>query len=127
MKRILTAVFAVMISMCVGCAADKNTMGYKQISMDEGMKIFAEGNAILVDVRRQDEYDAGHIPGAILIPNETIGEGDIPQLPDKDALILIYCRSGNRSKQAAEKLVKLDYTNIVEIGGIMDYTGEIEK
>ncbi len=127
MKRILTAVFAVMVSMCAGCAAETNILGYKQVSMKEGMEIFAEGNAVLVDVRRQDEYDAGHIPGAILIPNETIGEEDIPQLPHKDALMLIYCRSGNRSKQAAEKLVKLGYTNIVEIGGIMDYTGEIEK
>ena len=65
-----------------------------------------------------------HIPGAINIPNETIGTEDIPELPDKEQLILVYCRSGNRSKQASEKLVKLGYTNIVEFGGINDWTGE---
>ena len=79
---------------------------------------------IILDVRTAEEYSEKHIPGAINIPNETIGADDIPELPDKDQLILIYCRSGNRSKQAADKLVKLGYTNIVEFGGINDWTGE---
>lgn len=71
------------------------------------------------------EFAAGHIPKAINVPNETIGTADIPELPDKDQLIMVYCRSGRRSKEASEKLVKLDYTNIVEFGGILDWKGEI--
>ena len=80
---------------------------------------------IVVDVRRQDEYDAGHIPGAILIPNESIGTERPKELPDLDQIILIYCRSGNRSKQAAQKLFDIGYTNIYEFGGINTWTGEI--
>ena len=80
---------------------------------------------IVVDVRRQDEYDAGHIPGAILIPNESIGTQPPEELPDLDQIILIYCRSGNRSKQAAQKLSDMGYTNIYEFGGINTWTGEI--
>lgn len=99
---------------------------YRQISTQEAVDMMAkEKGYIILDVRREDEYAAGHIPGAILIPNETIGTEDIPQLPDKNQLILVYCRSGNRSKQASEKLVKLGYTNIVEFGGINSWTGEI--
>ena len=81
-------------------------------------------NVILLDVRTQEEYETAHIPGAICIPNETIGTEDIPELPDKEQLILVYCRSGNRSKQASEKLAKQGYTNIVEFGGINSWTGE---
>ena len=76
-------------------------------------------------MRTAQEFASGHIPGAALLPNETIGTEDIPLLPDKDQLILVYCRSGNRSKQAAEKLAQLGYTNIVEFGGINSWTGEI--
>lgn len=79
---------------------------------------------MLQDVRTEEEYCENHIPDAINIPNETIGSGEIKELPDKDQLILVYCRSGNRSKQAAEKLTELGYTNIVEFGGINDWTGE---
>ena len=78
----------------------------------------------ILDVRTAQEYSEKHIPGAINIANESIGTEDIPELPDKDQLILVYCRSGNRSKQASEKLVKLGYTNIVEIGGINSWPGE---
>ena len=77
-----------------------------------------------MDVRRPDEFAEKHIPGAINIPNEIIGTEDIKELPNKKQLILVYCRSGNRSKQASEKLVKLGYTNIVEFGGIIDWPGE---
>ena len=101
---------------------------YEQINQEEAKKIMDSGEEhIVLDVREQDEFDAGYIPGAICIPNETIGEKEIPELPDKDAKILIYCRSGNRSVQATEKLVKLGYTNLIEIGGIIDYTGEISS
>ena len=100
----------------------------KYVSMDEIVKIMDENkDYIILDVRTIEEYKEGHIPNAICIPNETIGEGIIKELPDKEQLILIYCRSGNRSKQAAEKLKKLGYTNLVEFGGIKDWKGEIVK
>lgn len=83
-----------------------------------------EKDYIILDVRRPDEFAEKHIPGAINIPNEIIGTEEIKELPNKKQLILVYCRSGNRSKQASEKLVKLGYTNIVEFGGIIDWTGE---
>ena len=85
----------------------------------------ADDGHVVVDVRRQDEYDAGHIPGAILIPNETIGAEPPEALPDRSQIILIYCRSGNRSKQAAEKLGKMGYFNVYEFGGIIDWTGDV--
>ena len=84
----------------------------------------SETDYILLDVRTQQEYDQGHIPGAICVPNEAIGSGEISELPDKEQLILVYCRSGNRSKQAAEKLANAGYTNVVEFGGILSWTGE---
>jgi rhodanese-related sulfurtransferase len=84
-----------------------------------------ETGYIILDVRRPDEFAAGHIPNAINVPNETIGTGEIPELPDKAQLIMVYCRSGRRSKEASEKLVKLGYTSIVEFGGILDWKGEI--
>ena len=80
-----------------------------------------------MDVRREDEFAEGHIRGAINVANESIGAEDPAELPDKEQLIYVYCRSGNRSKQAAEKLAALGYTNIVEFGGIIDWTGEIAK
>ena len=96
--------------------------------MNEAVKMMKnEKNCIILDVRRPDEYAEGHIPGAINLPNEEIGASEISELPDKAQLILVYCRSGRRSKEASEKLVKLGYTNIVEFGGILDWTGEIEK
>ena len=79
---------------------------------------------IILDVRTPEEFSDKHIPGAINVANETIGTGEIPELPDKEQLILVYCRSGNRSKQASEKLAQLGYTNVVEFGGINDWPGE---
>ena len=86
-----------------------------------------EKDYIILDVRTAEEYKEGHIPNAINVANETIGKDEIAELPDKDQLIMVYCRSGRRSKQAASKLVKLGYSNIVEIGGIIDWKGDIEK
>lgn len=102
------------------------TTGYRQVTTEEAVNIMqTEENYVILDVRTAQEFASGHIPGAVLLPNETIGTEDIPLLPDKDQLILVYCRSGNRSKQAAEKLAQLGYTNIVEFGGINSWTGEI--
>lgn len=111
------------------CASSTNSSsGYRQINMDDAVKIMQEEKGyIILDVRRPDEYAEGHIPGAINVPNEEIGTDEISELPDKSQLILVYCRSGRRSKEAADKLTKLGYTNIVEFGGILDWKGEIEK
>ena len=100
---------------------------YEKISMSEGIKrMKSDENFILLDVRRADEFATGHIPGAVNLPNEQIGKSEIPSLPDKNQTIYIYCRSGNRSKLAADKLLALGYTNLIEFGGILDYTGELE-
>ena len=127
MKKLIPILLSAL--MFTGCAGTSNnqTNTYRQISMDEAVDMMAqETGYIILDVRRPDEFAAGHIPNAINVPNESIGTDDIPELPDKDQLIMVYCRSGRRSKEAAEKLVKLGYTNIVEFGGILDWKGEIE-
>ena len=103
-------------------------MGYEQISQDEARLLMAESeDRIILDVRTKEEYTEGHIPGAICVPNETIGTEMPKELPEKEQLILVSCRSGNRSKKAAEKLVKIGYTNIKEFGGIITWNGYIEK
>ena len=98
------------------------------VSMEEITTIMQENtNYIILDARTIEEYNQGHIPNAICIPNETIDETVTTKLPNKDQLILIYCRSGNRSKQAALKLQQLGYTKLIEFGGIIDWEGPIEK
>ena len=125
--RLFLILFVVLL--LTGCAVstDKDVT-YKQITISEAVEMMEiESDYIILDVRRPDEFATGHIPNAINIPNESIGTGEISELPDKDQLILVYCRSGNRSKQASQKLVKLGYSNVVEFGGINDWKGEIEK
>ena len=101
---------------------------YEQITAEEAKKIMDSGEEhIILDTREQDEFDEGHIPGAILIPYTEIENEAEAMLPDKDKLILVYCRSGRRSKIAAESLSKLGYTNVKEFGGIIDWPYEIEK
>ena len=99
---------------------------FTQISQDEAKEMMTKDDGhIIVDVRRQDEFETGHIPGAICIPNESIGTEQPAELLDLDQILLIYCRSGNRSKQAAQKLFDMGYTHVYEFGGINDWTGEI--
>ena len=118
---------AVLFAGCTGSTDESAAPVYTQISQETAKEMMAEDDGhIIVDVRRQDEYDEGHIPGAVLIPNESIGTEMPEELPDLDQIILIYCRSGNRSKQAAQKLADIGYTNVYEFGGIMDWTGPIE-
>ena len=101
---------------------------YEQITAEEAKKIMDSGEEhIILDTREQDEFDEGHIPGAILIPYTEIENKAEEMIPDKDKLILVYCRSGRRSKIAAESLAKLGYTNIKEFGGIIDWPYEIAK
>ena len=128
MKKLLPILLSAL--MFTGCAGTSNhqTNTYRSITMDDAVTMMAqETGYIILDVRRPDEFAEGHIPGAINVANETIGTDEIPELPNKDQLIMVYCRSGRRSKEASEKLVKLGYTNIVEFGGILDWKGEIEK
>ena len=114
-------------------AAEKETAnpipeGYRQISQDEAQKLMqTEKDYIILDVRTPEEYAEGHIPGAICISNDSIPTDTIPELPDKAQLIMIYCRSGRRSKLAAEQLVSQGYTNIVEFGGVNTWQGELTK
>ena len=125
-KLIPILLFALMLAGCAG--AGNRTNSYRQISMDEAVAMMEQENGyIILDVRTPAEVAEKHIPNAINIPNETIGTDEISALPDKDQLIMVYCRSGRRSKEAAEKLVKLGYTNVVEFGGILDWKGETER
>ena len=125
-KYIMILVSVIMIMGLTGC--EKKDMSYTQISMEEAVAMMAtEENYIILDVRTTEEFAEKHIPNAINIPNETIGSEELAELPDKNQLILVYCRSGNRSKQASEKLAALGYTNIYEFGGINDWTGELEN
>ena len=101
---------------------------YEQITAKEAKKIMDSGEEnIILDAREQDEFDEGHIPKAILIPYTEIENKAEEMLPDKDKLILVYCRSGRRSKIAAESLAKIGYTNVKEFGGIIDWPYEVEK
>ena len=112
---------------CVGCSTGGSAT-YEQISGAEAKALMdSESGYIIIDARTQEEYDQGHIPGAIMIPEYEIADRAEKELPDKEQLILVYCRSGRRSKIAAEELVKLGYTNVKEFGGIIDWEYEIVK
>ena len=130
-------IIAFLVVLLVGCTKTEGPfypldgdgmerLPYLQIDQEQARQMMAvDDGHVVVDVRRQDEYDAGHIPGAVLIPNESIGTEPPEELPDRNQIILVYCRSGNRSKQAAEKLGKMGYYRVYEFGGILDWTGEI--
>ncbi len=121
-KTFIALLFALFMT---GCASSGPESSYRRITVSEAADMMQkESGYIILDVRTEEEYEEKHIPGAICIPNETIGTEEIEALPDKNQLIMVYCRSGNRSKKAAEKLVKLGYTNIVEFGGINDWQGK---
>ena len=125
MKKICLALFILILSS--SCIFSKGE-GYKRISMDEAKTLMEkEEGYILLDVRTKVEYESGYIPGAINIPLSDIDEKIISFLPDKSQMILVYCRSGNRSREASDKLSKLGYSNVLEIGGINAWKGEIVK
>lgn len=136
MKVWMILPFLLIALVAVGCAKDSGSSeepsetapksGYTQISQEEAKEMMKKDDGhVVVDVRTEEEYVEGHIPGAILVPNESIGVNQLEKLSDYDQIILIYCRSGNRSKKAAEKLVEQGYKNIYEFGGIIDWTGDI--
>lgn len=118
-KRLIPIILFAMLF--TGCAGGN----YRQVRSEEAQRMMEEETGyLIVDVRTIEEYEERHILGAMNIPNESIGEEEIAQLPDKNQLIFVYCRSGRRSKEAAEKLVALGYKNVVEFGGINDWKGE---
>ena len=141
-QRATLAVFAVLCMLLTACGNGTSSSerahsevqtttasaaaAYQQITQEKAKEMMqTDDGHVIVDVRRQDEYDSGHIPGAILIPNESIGTEQPKELPDLDQVILIYCRSGRRSKEASQKLADMGYTHIYEFGGIIDWTGEV--
>ena len=136
MNRVVALLLLLCLFTLTGCQAgtaepsdtlqtDAVAATYRQVNTAEAVALMdSEEGYIILDVRTIDEYNAGHIPDAVCVPNESIGSEDIPELPKKDQLILVYCRSGRRSKEAAQKLADLGYTNIIEFGGIIDWTGE---
>ena len=122
--------FAVFASVCLllfGCTTpEPQKVEYEEISMQAAIEMMeTETDYIILDVRTEEEFKEKHIPNAINVPNEDIGTEEIPELPDKDQLILVYCRSGNRSKKASAKLAELGYTQVKEFGGILNWTGEV--
>ena len=128
MKKLVFLLLAVMMLTACGQDTEKDQGAvYMNITAEEAKQIMdSEEGYIILDVRTQEEYDQGHIPGAILISHEEIAEKAEDVLTDKNQLILVYCRSGRRSKIAAEALVELGYTNIKEFGGIIDWPYEVE-
>ncbi len=132
-RRSIFIIMAALLLLLTACSSGGQVMdgedmvrSYTQISQDEAKQMMQQDDGhVIVDVRRSDEFAAGHIPGAICIPNETIGSDQPEELPDLAQVILVYCRSGNRSKQAAQKLFDMGYTNVYEFGGIIDWTGEV--
>lgn len=117
-----------LLTACGQTTEKKQEAVYRNITAEDARKIMdSEEGYVILDVRTQAEYDEGHIPGAVLIPNTEIEDRAEEELPDKDQLILVYCRSGNRSKKAAQALAALGYTNIREFGGILDWPYEVEK
>ncbi len=126
-KKLLFAVLAAVLLLMTGCAAgnsrnESEEPMYTKITAEQAKERMEENpDAIVLDVRTQSEYDAAHIGGAVLLPNESIGTAQPEELPELDAEILVYCRSGNRSAQAAKKLAELGYTNVFDFGGIIDW------
>ena len=127
MKRILPLIFSVLLLLS-GCSGKESANhSYEQISQQEAKTMMDTQDVIILDVREQDEYDSGHIPGAVLLPVGTISEETAAAvIPEKDSVVLVYCRSGNRSKTASAALAELGYTGIYEFGGINTWPYETE-
>lgn len=127
MKRILPLFFSLLL-LFTGCGGDTADTSYQQITQEEAKEMMDTQEVIVLDVREQNEYDSGHIPGAVLLPVGTIDEDTAAAvIPEKDSTVLVYCRSGNRSKTASSALAELGYTNIYEFGGINTWPYEIES
>lgn len=124
-KNIQKILAALCLALLLAGCTSLDSAGYTQVSSEKAAQLMEDyDDEIVLDVRTPEEYAEAHIPGAINVPNEKIGEEPIAELPDKDQIILVYCRSGNRSKEAAQKLADQGYTNVIEFGGINDWHGE---
>ena len=127
MKRIFPLMLA-MLLVLTGCGGTAEENTYQQITQEEAKNMMDTQEAIVLDVREQDEFDAGHIPGAVLLPVGTITKDSAAAvIPELDSVVLVYCRSGNRSKKASQALVDLGYTGIYEFGGINTWPYEVEQ
>ena len=126
MKRIFPLLLTFLL-LLTGCGGSGSDSSYQQITQEEAKEMMDTEEVIILDVREQDEYDSGHIPGAVLLPVGTIdGDTAAAVIPEKDSKVLVYCRSGNRSKTASSALAELGYTNIYEFGGINTWPYDIE-
>ena len=126
MKQIIP--FLLALFLLTGCGGTAAGDAYQQITQEEAKEMMDTQEVIILDVREQDEYDSGHIPGAVLLPVGTIDEATAAEvIPEKDSTVLVYCRSGNRSKTASSTLAELGYTNIYEFGGINTWPYETES
>ena len=126
MKRILPLLLCLLL--LTGCGGNTSDSSYEQITQEAATEMVDSQEVIILDVREQDEYDSGHIPGAVLLPVGTIDDTTAAQvIPEKDSTVLVYCRSGNRSKTASAALADLGYTNIYEFGGINTWPYETES
>ena len=127
MKRILPLFFSLLV-LFTGCGGSTADNSYQQITQEEAKEMMDTQEVIVLDVREQNEYDSGHIPGAVLLPVGTIDEDTAAAvIPEQDSTVLVYCRSGNRSKTASSALAELGYTNIYEFGGINTWPYETES
>lgn len=129
MKRWIMIIMTLLLTGCGAATEEGTSMSYQQITAEEAKEMMDENSdVIILDVREQDEYDEGHIPGAILLPVGMIDEDTAAGIiPEKDTVVLVYCRSGNRSKTASASLAELGYTQVYEFGGINDWSYEIEE
>ena len=128
MKKILIFALSLFLAGCMVTKTSKTSSSYKTISSTEAQQMIEDNkDALILDVRTAAEYESGHIPNAVNLSNEDIQAGKVDSLKDKSQLIMVYCRSGNRSCQAAQKLAELGYTNVVDFGGIQSWQGDIEK
>ena len=130
----LAASLALLLSGCALSKAKADTAedrtgkaAYHKISAEEAYEMMTSQEVVVVDVRTREEYDGGHIENAVLVPNESIGSEMPEALPDKEAILLIYCRSGRRSKEAAQKLLELGYQSVYDFGGVIDWPYELVK
>ena len=127
MKRIAILLSSLLL-LLTGCGGNDANGSYEQITQEAAKEMMDTEEVIILDVREQDEYDSGHIPSAVLLPVGTIDEETAAEvIPEKDSTVLVYCRSGNRSKTASSTLAKLGYTNIYEFGGINTWPYETES
>ena len=138
MRQILLfAALAASLALLAGCALSKtkkdtsedttDKAAYHKISVEDAYEMMASQEVVVVDVRTREEHESGHIENAVLVPNESIGSEMPEALPDKEATLLIYCRSGRRSKEAAQKLLSLGYQNVYDFGGVIDWPYELVK